>query len=147
MLPTVEAVLTRLQGNPSAAAAFDRAAHREAPGSSRRDAVQKALACMAATIAEHEAKKRLLAARRTRIAALQAARLTRPSPVRPAPTPTRSTPTAPTARPLRNESTVVLVKILKMSGITDAEKSAARLELEARNVRLHAGGGYSESLR
>jgi hypothetical protein len=50
------------------------------------------------------------------------------------------------ARPLLAVATDMLCRALRMPGITDADKTAARAELEARGVHVMPKGGFSKSL-
>jgi len=63
--------------------------------------------------------------------------------------PARKAPASktPAARPLKGESTAVLARAIRMPGISEADKAAARAELEARGVHIMPKGGYSQSIR
>jgi hypothetical protein len=66
---------------------------------------------------------------------------------RPAPAPASKAPAPAAARPLKGESTAVLARAIRMPGISEADKAAARAELEARGVHIMPKGGYSQSIR
>ena len=111
-LPTTEDFLRKLEANPAEAAAFD--ACYQGQGKTRREAVLATLAAMRATIAEADAKRQLLTAKREKIALLEKAKaaaamqgererarrsvspiVAKPAAVRPAPRPAASKPAAP----------------------------------------------------
>lgn len=75
-LPTPDQFLAKLQADPQAAAAFDRATQRESPGKTRREAVEACHRLATSTLAEIEINKRKIAAARAKIAALEVARTT-----------------------------------------------------------------------
>jgi hypothetical protein len=74
MIPTLTEALSRLEANPAVAAEYDAAMRREAPGKSRREAVQATLDAFAAKRRENEAMRAKLVAARQRIAALERAK-------------------------------------------------------------------------
>ena len=73
-LPTITEALARLEANPAGAAEYEAAMRREAPGKSRREAVQATLDAFAAKRRENEAMRAKLSATRQRIAALEKAK-------------------------------------------------------------------------
>ena len=74
-LPSPQEFLEKLNADPQAAAAFDRATQRDTPGRSRLEAVTDCHKLATATLAEIELNKSKLAAAKAKIAALEAAKL------------------------------------------------------------------------
>jgi len=92
-LPTVDQALEKLAANPAEAAAFD--ACYQGQGKTRREAVLATLAAMRATIAEADAKRQLLTAKREKIALLEKAKAA--TPAKPAPRPAAIAKASPKA--------------------------------------------------
>ena len=75
-LPSPQEFLEKLNADPQAAAAFDRATQRDTPGRSRKDAVFTTLAALTATITANAALKAQVAASKAKLDALETARIT-----------------------------------------------------------------------
>ena len=88
-LPSVNQYMAALDANPQVAAAFAAAT----PGKSRREAVEACHRLATSTLAEIELNKSKLAVARAKIAALEAARKSQPTPSMKTPSPVK----APTA--------------------------------------------------
>jgi hypothetical protein len=78
-LPSPQEFLAKLEADPQAAAAFDRATQRDSPGRSRLEAVQACHTLATNTLREIEVNKAKLVIARQKIAALEAARKSQPA--------------------------------------------------------------------